>query len=169
MSWPKGLTKVEREMVALGQLDRVAVNPDVVGDWVNEASRHLRSAALLAEVDPRLAYSACHDAIRKVLTGLLAERGLRPKGGEGGHARVVEWGTVALGDDVERDVLDAIDLIRRQRHVAEYGELASQIIGSAEVTEAIRVANEVLAGAKRALKRQRPVARSAARQSRRRP
>jgi hypothetical protein len=80
-------------------------------------------------------------------------------------ARVAEWGVVALDDDVERDVLDAIDLVRRQRNVAEYGELASQILGSAEVVEAIRVANEVVAGSKRLLKRQRPAARSTPRRN----
>jgi len=105
MSWPRGLARVEREMITLGYLERIALNPSVVAEWINEASRHLRSATLLANDDPRLAYAACHDAIRKALTGVLAHRGLRPKGGEGAHARIIEWGTVALAADVDADTL----------------------------------------------------------------
>jgi HEPN domain-containing protein len=154
MTWPRGLAKIEKEMERLGYLERMVPNPQAVQEWIDDASRHLRSATRLADDDPRLAYAACHDAIRKALTALLAQRGLRPKGGEGGHVRIIEWGAVALAADVDGDILDALDLIRRQRHVAEYGELASQVIGSPEVVEAIRVADQVVAGAKTLLKRE---------------
>ena len=160
MTWPRRLTKVEQEMVTLGYLERVAANPPAVAEWINEASRHLRSATILASDDPRLAYAACHDAVRKALTGLLAQRGLRVKGSEGAHARIIEWAVVALAADVDGDTLDALDLIRRQRHVAEYGELASQVIGTPEVVEAVRVGSAVLAEAKELLKQQRPGRRS---------
>jgi len=156
LNWPPGLPKVEQEMEALGYLERIAPNPQAIQEWINDASRHLRSATRLADDDPRLAYAACHDAIRKALTGLLAQRGLRPKGGEGGHVRIIEWGAIALAADVDGDILDALDLIRRQRHVAEYGELAGQVIGTPEVVEAVRVAEQVVTAAKTLLKRQSP-------------
>lgn len=139
-------------MLRLGVLERVRRNPAAVSSWVNDARRHVASARRLADDDPRLAYAACHDAIRKALTGMLADRGLRATGGERGHVRVQEWGVVALASVVDQETLDAIDLVRRQRHQAEYGELASQAIGPREVAEAARVATAVVGGVQRLLK-----------------
>lgn len=95
------LAQVEAELVALGSLEKVRRKPAAVAGWVNDATRHVASAARLAEDDSRLAYAACHDAIRKALTGLLAHRGYRPAGGEGVHVRVQEWGSVALAGLVD--------------------------------------------------------------------
>jgi len=147
------LKRIEADFVTLGAFERVRRNPVAVATWVNDAARHLESAARLAQDDPRLAYAACHDAIRKALTGLLADRGLRTLSGEGGHLRVQEWGIVALEGVVEAEIRAAIDLVRRQRHQAEYGELASQMIGAPEVMEALRVATAVVDGVKRLLSR----------------
>ena len=147
------LKRIEADFVTLGAFERVRRNPVAVATWVNDAARHLESAARLAQDDPRLAYAACHDAIRKALTGLLADRGLRTLSGEGGHLRVQEWGIVALEGVVDAETLAGIDLVRRQRHQAEYGELASQMIGAPEVMEALRVATAVVDGVKRLLSR----------------
>jgi len=67
--------------------------------------------------------------------------------------------------DVDADTLDALDLIRRQRHVAEYGELASGVIGPPEVVEAARVGGQVVTCAKQVLQRQAPKSRRTGRRS----
>lgn len=144
---------MEAELVTLGSLERVPRNATAVAAWVNDARRHVASAKRLAVDDPRLAYAACHDAIRKALTGLLAQRGFRPVGGGGAHLRVQEWGMVALGGVVDGETLAAMDLIRRQRHQAECAELASQMIGPSEVAEATRVATAIVDGVKALLQR----------------
>ena len=146
------LKRVEADLMATRSLQKVRRNPAATAAWVNDAVRHVSSAKALARTDPRLAYAACHDAIRKALTGLLADRGFRPSGGEGSHLRVQEWGELALAGTVDDDTLAAMDLVRRQRHEAEYGELASQAIGPSEVAEAARVAEVIVAGVKAKLR-----------------
>ena len=152
----RSLKRVDAELMSTRSLQKVRRNPAATAAWVNDAARHVSSAKGLATTDPRLAYAACHDAIRKALTGLLANRGLRPGGGEGSHLRVQQWGEVALAGTVDDDTLAAMDLVRRQRHEAEYGELASQVIGPREVAEAVRVADAIVAGVKATLRTESP-------------
>lgn len=62
------------EAIATRDLERLKPNMAAAGDRVNDARRHIRSARTLAEEDPTLALAACHDAIRKALTGHTGDR-----------------------------------------------------------------------------------------------
>jgi len=101
---------------------------------------HLRSAETLAESDPRLAYAACHDAVRKALTAHMSANGLRPKAGEGAHVAVISYGRERMQGLIDADVLDELDTLRRVRRVAEYGEAPSASVDADEVRAALPVA-----------------------------
>ena len=59
------------------------------GDRINDARRHVQSARTIAKDDRTLALAACHDAIRKAITGHMAAAGYRPRAGEGAHRIVL--------------------------------------------------------------------------------
>ncbi len=128
------------ELIAQHRIERIPPNRAAIRDWVNDANRHLRSAEALAESDPRLAYAACHDAVRKALTAHMSANGLRPKAGEGAHVAVISYGRERLQGLIDADTLDELDTLRRVRRVAEYGEAPSASVDADEVRAALPVA-----------------------------
>lgn len=132
------------EAVATRDVERVKPNMGAAGDRVNDARRHVRSARLLSVDDPTLAMAACHDAIRKAITGHMAAAGLRPRGGEGAHRIVLQYARHRLGDSITTEDLTAADDIRRDRVLAEYGDFASRQLTSAHVREAADVAESIV-------------------------
>lgn len=79
------------EAIAMRDLERVKANMGAAGERVNDARRHVRSARLLAQDDATLAMAACHDAIRKAVSGHMAANGLRARGGEGAHRVTLDY------------------------------------------------------------------------------
>jgi hypothetical protein len=132
------------EAVATRDLDQVRPNMAAAGSRVNDARRHVRSARALADDDPTLALAACHDAIRKAITGHMAAAGYRPRAGDGAHRIVLDYARFQLGSVVPADVLDDADAIRRDRGLAEYGEFASSHIGADHVRWAAGVAEHIV-------------------------
>ena len=132
------------EAIATGDLERVRPNMAAAGDRVNVARRHIRSARSLADDDPTLAISACHDAIRKAVTGHMAAAGLRPRGGDGAHRIVLDYARRQLSQIISEDDLMEADDLRRDRAVAEYGDFASRQIDSTRVRTAADVADRVV-------------------------
>lgn len=128
------------DLIAQRRIERVPPNRAAIRDWVNDANRHLRSAETLADSDPRLAYAACHDAVRKALTAHMSANGLRPRAGEGAHVTVIAYGRERLQGLIGDDVLDELDTLRRVRRIAEYGEAPSSSVDAQEVRAAIPVA-----------------------------
>ena len=121
------------------------------GERINDARRHIASARSLADTDPTLALSACHDAIRKAITGHMVANGCRPKSGDGAHRVVLEYGEHELADVVEADDLDAADSIRRDRATAEYGDFASRQLDAPRVRWAADIAERIVSAIARAL------------------
>jgi len=133
-----------RESIATGDVERVRPNMGAAGDRVNDARRHVRSARLLAEDDPTLAMAACHDAIRKAVTGHMAAAGLRPRRGEGAHRVVLEYARNQMADKIAtEDLLEAED-IRNDRSLAEYGDFASGQLNAEHVRAAADVAERIV-------------------------
>jgi hypothetical protein len=79
------------EAEATRDVERVAGSMAAAGERINDARRHVRSARRLADDDPTLAIAACHDAIRKAITAHMTAAGLRPRGGEGAHRKVLDY------------------------------------------------------------------------------
>jgi hypothetical protein len=132
------------EAVTTRDLDRVKPNMAAAGDRVNDARRHVRSARLLADDDPTLAVAACHDAIRKAITGHMAAVGLRPRGGVGAHRIVLEYARHQLTAVIRATDLTEADDIRRDRALAEYGEFASRQLDADHVRSAADSAERIV-------------------------
>lgn len=139
------------ESIATGDLDRVQASMAVAADRVNDARRHVRSARALADDDPTLAVAACHDAIRKAITGHMAASGLRPRAGEGAHRIVLEYARRQLADVIDAGSLDEADDIRRDRGLAEYGTFASKQFDADHVRWAADVAERIVGAIAEAL------------------
>lgn len=142
------------EAVATGDLDRIRPSMPVAGDRVNDARRHVRSARALAAEDPTLAVAACHDAIRKAITGHMAAAGVRPRAGEGAHRIVLEYARHELADVLDAETLREADDIRRDRALAEYGDFASRQLDADHVRWAADVAQRVVDAVARTLAEQ---------------
>ena len=132
------------ESLATRDIERLEPNMAAAGDRVNDARRHVRSADALADDDPTLALAACHDAIRKAVTGHMAAAGYRPRAGEGSHRIVLAYARSQLGGIITEDEIGDADAIRRDRGVAEYGDFASSQIDAKRVRWAARVAERIV-------------------------
>ena len=121
------------EAIVTGRIDRVTANMAAAGERINDARRHIASARSLADTDATLAPSACHDAIRKAITGHMVANGCRPKSGDGAHRVVLEYASNELSAVVSADDIEAADSIRRDRATAEYGDFASRQVDANRV------------------------------------
>lgn len=148
---PSGAQKWLAESMATGDLDRVQASMAVAADRVNDARRHIRSARTLAEDDTTLAMAACHDAIRKAITGHMAAFGLRPRAGEGAHRIVLQYARQQLAELIDAGSLDEADDIRRDRGLAEYGTFASKQLDADHVRWAAGVAERIVGAIAQAL------------------
>ncbi|WP_433611284.1 hypothetical protein ACQP2P_43830 [Dactylosporangium sp. CA-139114] len=84
--WAQGADKV-RELLDLGDLQKIQ-GADTDGQpLLDKAVRTLLSAAVLCDEDPDSSYTLAYDAARFACTALLAQQGLRPTS-KGGHYAV---------------------------------------------------------------------------------
>lgn len=132
------------DALATRDVERVTVNMGAAGERVNDARRHVSSARRLADDDPTLAMSACHDAIRKGITAHMNAAGLRPRGGEGAHRVVLDYARHELADIIAAEDLVEADDIRRDRGLAEYGDFAHRQLTSDHVKSAAAVAERIV-------------------------
>jgi hypothetical protein len=132
------------EALATRDLERLQANMPASGMRIGEARKHVRSARMLAGDDPALAIAACHDAIRKAVTGHMLAAGLRPRGGEGAHRIVLAYARHVLGTVITADDLGEADGIRRDRALAEYGDYPSSQFSADHVNAAADVAERIV-------------------------
>jgi hypothetical protein len=132
------------EAVATRDLERLAPNMAAAGDRINDARRHVQSARTIAKDDRTLALAACHDAIRKAITGHMAAAGYRPRAGEGAHRIVLAYARHQLHAVIPGDQIDDADAIRRDRGIAEYGDFASSHIDTDHVLWAADLAQGIV-------------------------
>ena len=116
----------------------------------------MRSARSLADDDTTLAISACHDAIRKAITGHMAASGYRPRPGEGAHRIVLEYARSQLAGIIDAADLADADAIRKDRSLAEYGDFATSSIDAEHVRWAADVANCIVDAIATELARRHP-------------
>ena len=142
-----------REALIRRDLDRIPPNMSAAGERINDANRNVKSARTrFAESDLTTAISACHDAVRKAITGHMTATGYRPGGREGTHRIVIEYARRKLRSYLEPADLDAADVLRRTRGDAEYGDFAQSKLQSDDVIRAADLAQRIVNGTARALK-----------------
>lgn len=132
------------EALATGRLQRLRPSMPAAGDLVNRARMHLRSAGLIADNDPTLAMSACHDAARQGISAHMRATGYRATAEAGAHRLVIEYASVVLAGVISEDDVVALDELRRDRHTAEYGDFASRTITAERVRDALALAGRIV-------------------------
>ena len=97
MTWQPGRDKISA-LLAAGELEQVAVNDQVARRLLQDAARHLATAAAAASgEDLSGAYLLAYDAFRKSAASLLAVQGLRRDPVECWRELAHEWVTCRGG------------------------------------------------------------------------
>jgi hypothetical protein len=110
------------ELVAGGRIERAPADPRAAAALLEEAARHLTSAAAIASTDPNGAYSLVYDAARKAVTAHMLARGYRVAGGRlGGHEAMVRYAEASLSEGPYSEHIAQLDRMRRARNRSEYG------------------------------------------------
>lgn len=145
--WAQGQQAVE-QLLRDRHLQQVVPDDATVTALLQTASRHIATADSAVDDDPEGAYSLAYDAARKAATALMARQGLRPTSA-GGHIAVVD---VIRAQFPRVPGLTSLDRLRRRRNQSEYPQPRSyDPIEPAEAAEAVAVARDCLASARRLL------------------
>jgi HEPN domain-containing protein len=129
--------------VSRGRLERVMASGAHARHLLREARRHLASAAVLAETeDVSAAFVTAYDAARKALTAILAVQGLRAKGGNGGHAVLLDAVKPQFPDHTR--VLLRFDWLRNVRNATQYPDFQKPTATPADLVAAIPAATEIV-------------------------
>lgn len=132
------------ELLASGLIERVPPDRAVAEAWVEAAHRHLAAARHIAQLDRAGAYSLTYNAARKAVTAHMIASGLRTRAVPGSHQAVARY---AVHLDNNPSLVD-LDVLRRNRHNAEYG---TKVVGRQEVAHALEVATAIIAVVERLL------------------
>jgi hypothetical protein len=96
VTWQPGRDRIE-ELLAAGELEQVAPSAAIARRLLEDAGRHLVTAARAAEIgDLAGAYQLAYDAFRKSAVSLIAVQGLRVTS-RGGHLAVQEAAITQFG------------------------------------------------------------------------
>lgn len=140
--WEQGRREVDT-LLAQGRLQTVEPDHDLAEVMVRQAAVHLRSAELLARVDPVGAFQLAYDGARKALAAVLATQGLRPRGGDGAHAVVLRAVLAQLHPPLGPD-LAPFDWIRRTRNHSEYPTSDRPVAGVEDIAEAVPAVRRII-------------------------
>ena len=105
-----------------GRLERVEADLAAASTKLDEARRHLVSAAAIAASDLHGAYALLYDAARKAIDAHMAASGLRvAKNKPGAHEVSGRYAVSVLGRSDRKDDIRAFDRMRRNRNRSEHG------------------------------------------------
>jgi len=136
---PRFPSPVIDQMLARGQITRVAPNRAQSDQLLTQAEAHLRSAQVLRDADTAGAFVLAYDAARKALTAILLNQGLKPRG-EGAHALLAE----AVGSQLASALdLTGFSWMRTTRNATEYGSDRHPGATAADVDEAVQLATTI--------------------------
>jgi hypothetical protein len=141
MTWAAGRATIDRLLEA-DELQRITPDQSTARRLVDSATRHLASAATLADDDPEAAFATSYDAARKACSALLEAQGLRTTT-RGGHIAVRDAVTAQFGDLSGGEALRPFDRLRRRRNDIEYPSDANPVDGD-EVQDALTQARRMV-------------------------
>jgi hypothetical protein len=140
MTWEPGRERVQA-LIDAGELDRVTPDLVIARRMLEDAARHLATAAAAKQAgDLSGAYQLAYDALRKSAASLLEAQGLRATS-RGGHLAVQEAITAQFGAVVS--VLRSFGRIRRARNNFEYPSRNTPGPVGDDVDDAVTVATQV--------------------------
>jgi hypothetical protein len=121
-SWPTGIETIN-DLLAAGNLQKVAPSLDAAHGFLAQAAGHLDSALSVATSDPTGAYSLLYDAARKSLAAVLQAQGLRATS-KGGHYAIQEAVKAQFTKPPPRDAFRPFGRLRRTRNQIEYDDIS---------------------------------------------
>jgi hypothetical protein len=133
------------DLTAKGLIETVEPDRPMAEQWISDARRHLDAAQAIQTMDPSGTYVLAYDAARKAVTAALLVSGHRVRNGPGSHQALAQYAK-ALARETGEPALQQFDRLRRERKRYEYG---SRSFGKAEVHDAIRSAEAILAACAR--------------------
>ena len=137
--WEQGRAVIDG-LIEQGRLGRVAPNRAHADALLEQATQALKSARTLADTEDAItAFAAAYDAARKALTAILANQGLRPVGGEGGHA-VLREAVLAQLEPPRQEAVRGFGWMRQVRNRSAYPEPSSPTATGSQVAEGIDAA-----------------------------
>ena len=135
-------------LVERGRLERITPRRQTAEHLIREARKHLASAARLAKTeDMSMAFIAAYDAPRKALSAILAIQGLRSKGGDGGHAVLLDAVRPQFPD--QRQELQRFDWMRTVRNNTEYPDFGTPTATTQDVADAQIASTQIVSLAER--------------------
>ena len=146
--WEQGRTTIDA-LLADRRLERVASSRELADTLLDQAHRHLETAAGNVGSDPTGCFQLSYDAARKALAAVLANQGLRSRG-DGAHAVLLTAALAQLDPPMGRD-LRHFDWLRRTRNSAEYPMPETPPITAADAKDALPLARAIVAIADRAI------------------
>lgn len=129
------------DLVARGLIEAVEVDQAAADRWLEDARRHLKAAAAVADLDPAGAYVLAYDAAHKAVASALLMAGHRVRSRPGAHQAVALFAGDLAGQTGEA-ALRRLDRLRRNRNQSEYG---SRTFGQAEVAGVVETASAIVA------------------------
>jgi hypothetical protein len=117
-SWPTGIETI-KELIAAGNLEKVAPSLEAAHGFLLQAAGHIDSAHSIANTDPTGAYSLLYDAARKSLAAVLQAQGLRATT-KGGHYAIQEAINAQFTQPPPREAFRPFGRLRRNRNQVEY-------------------------------------------------
>jgi len=135
-------------LVERGRIEKVPPNSHQASHLLQEARRHLSSAATLSTTDDvSMAFVSAYDAVRKSLTAILAVQGYRSRGGDGGHMVLLD--AVRSQFPHHKVLLQRFDWMRTVRNSCEYPDVDTPAVSTHDVADAEESATAILELAER--------------------
>jgi hypothetical protein len=144
VTWQPGQDKIVG-LLAAGELEQVVADGEVAQRLLEDAARHLATAAVAApRGDLSGAYQLAYDAFRKSAASLLAVQGLRATS-RGGHIAIQDAVGAQFGASVP--VFRSFGRIRRARNSFEYPTADTPGPSADDVDDAVTSATRALQAA----------------------
>lgn len=134
------------DLLRSGRLERVPADVDAARDRLRACEQHLRSADLLVDADPAMAYAALYDAARKAVTAHMLANGYRAANRPGAHEAVGLYGAAEV-NDATGSVM-RFQSMRLKRNRSEYHDVP---VGQQEVVADLARARDIVAAVGTAL------------------
>ncbi len=125
------------------EVEQIPPDEELADLLMDDARRHLASAARLANDDPAGAFQLTYDAARKACSALLAVQGLRATS-RGGHIAVRDVVRAQFGSGRRGKPLQELDAMRRRRKDAEYPQDSGDAIDAEEVGDVLSKARAIV-------------------------
>lgn len=139
--WDQGREVIER-MLADQHLQRVPPSREHAEQLLAQARRYVESARTIVATDADGAYVLAYDAVRKALTAILENQGLRATS-RGGHIALID-AVVAQLDPPLGGTLRPVDRMRSRRNRLEYPSADVPAVTDDEVAETLPKVDDVL-------------------------